>query len=364
MRIVYIIDGLGIGGAERTTVQLAVGMQNRAHTVHVIAVPRISFLDSTDKALRATYDELVLKNISVSVIPKKKRFSFRFLRTLTQCIREIQPDIVHTQLYTADTFGVLAARWAHVQCVVSTEQNVNLDEGAIKTALKSYIHRFHRDVACISKAVRAYVQSTAPSTRSYRLPIIHNSVDIDRFASLPERGTHKVPVMTIVGRLVPQKGHVRFLRSIAQVSAPYRLRIVGSGVCEQEIRNAIAELDLEEKVSLEPARTDVERVFAESDIVVVPSLWEGLGIVALEAQASAKPVIASRVDGLSEVVQDRVTGRCVDMHNEKEVVAVCTELLTSPELCLRYGQAGRVYAQEHFSSEHMCNQYEQWYQSL
>lgn len=364
MNIVYIIDGLGIGGAERTTVQLATGMRDRKHAVHVIAVPRNSFLESEDPAARALYDELVMHGIPVTVIPKKKRLSLRFVRVLTQMLKDLQPDIVHTQLYTADTFGVWSARRAGVRVIVSTEQNINISEGKIKTIVKSVMHRFHRDIACISEAVRTYVQHTTPVARSYTLPIIHNAVDLERFTSIPVHKTNSVPVMTIVGRLVPQKGHVRFLHLFSQIKTPCTLRIVGSGLCKQEIQNAISELHLEDRVSMEPARTDVEHVFSESDIVVVPSVWEGLGIVALEAQAAGCPVIASRVDGLAEVVKDSVTGRCVDMNSASEVISVCEEMLNDAALRERYGRAGREYAQKEFSAQRMCDAYEHWYTTL
>lgn len=365
-RIVYIIDGLGLGGAERTTVQLAHGMMRKGHDVHVIAVPRKTFLDSSDVALRGCFDELVEYGIPVSVIPKQSRFPIRFLRVLVRVLRDIQPDIVHTQLYTADTFGTLAAWIARVPMRISTEQNINVDEGAVKTWVKTHIHRFHCDIACISTAVQRYVRDLGRSTRVLQLPIIHNAVDSDRFAHidpLPERGD-RVPILAFVGRLVPQKGHVRFLEMLRHIRAPYRLRIVGSGPLQEEIQSAIVRCGLQDVVTIEPATRDVASVYAAADLVVVPSIWEGLGIVALEAQAAARPVYASAVDGLKEIVVPQHTGVLVDMDNTILAAAELEHLLQSASLRSVYGKAGRMHVAQTYSVERMVELYERWYLSL
>lgn len=365
-KIVFLIDGLGLGGAERTTVQLAVGLKkNHGYNTAVIAVPRTTFLTTHNSALRGCFDELVEAGIPVTVFPKKSRFPLRFISRLSQLIADMQPDIVHTQLFTADTLGTLAAHRAGVPVVVSTEQNINVDEGKVKEWCKSYTHRFHADVACISEAVRAYVQHTSSSTQKMTLPIIHNAVDIERFAAIPvERPARAVPVLSIVGRLVPQKGHVDMLRVLSRVTLPFTLRIVGSGPLESEIRSTLEQYGLSDRVTMEPARRDVESVYADSDILLFPSRWEGLGIVALEASASACPIIASNVDGLKEVVRNDETGLCVDMQNEDQVLHAVNLLIRDRSLRERYGAAGRVFVTQHFSVERMLAQYDAWYTNL
>lgn len=365
-KIVFLIDGLGLGGAERTTVQLACGLKKKyGYDTAVMALPRTSFLTTQNPALRGCFDELIEAGIPVTVFPKHSRFPIHFISRLSQVIAEMRPDIVHTQLFTADTFGTLAAHRAHVPVIVSTEQNINIDEGRLKQWCKCYTHRFHADVACISEAVRSYVQRTCAHAQKLALPIIHNAVDVERFSSIPvQRAARATPVMSIVGRLVPQKGHVDMLRALSRVTLPFTLRIVGSGPLESQIRDSIQQYGLSDRVTLEPARRDVESVYADSDILLFPSRWEGLGIVALEASASGCPIIASNVDGLREVVRNNETGLCVDMQNEDDVVRAVSRLLGDTSLRERYGAAGRRFVTDHFSVERMLAEYDRWYTSL
>jgi glycosyltransferase involved in cell wall biosynthesis len=218
-------------------------------------------------------------------------------------------------------------------------------------------------VVAVSEAVKQSVIADCGRRVQAKLSVIYNGIDLQRFTYRVER-TNTVPVLTVVGRLEEQKGHLLLCKALRRVRCPYQLRIIGNGSLRQKIVRRAGELGIADHVSIEDARPDIEQVYRETDIVIVPSRWEGFGLVAVEAMASGCVVIASDVDGLKEVIAHEQNGFLVDMDQHDEVAHAIDRLCADVTLRQRLAAAGQQTTRERFGIDHMVTAYETLYNKL
>jgi glycosyltransferase involved in cell wall biosynthesis len=162
------------------------------------------------------------------------------------------------------------------------------------------------------------------------------------------------PRLVIVGRLIPIKGHDVLLQALAAVRRErpdVTLRIAGDGPLEGELRATVQQLGLDDAVTFLGRVAPVEPVFEDAQIVVVSSFGEGFGMVALEAMERGRPVVASAVGGLPEIVDDGRTGLLVPAGDVDALAAAILELARDPARAAGLGAAGRSRALEEFSQD-------------
>ncbi|MEM7232825.1 MAG: glycosyltransferase family 4 protein [Planctomycetota bacterium] len=174
-----------------------------------------------------------------------------------------------------------------------------------------------------------------------------------------------VPVVGIVGRLVPEKGQeflIRACRRLLNRGVQVHVAIVGEGPDEPRLREIVKDLDLETHVTFSPPlfrRADVYGLF---DIVALPVLSSGVGITALEAMAMKKPLIASGVGEMLHVVQDGKTGLLIPEGNAEILADRIGDLIRNPELRITLARNGREWVEKNFALEPMVNETQQFYQ--
>jgi glycosyltransferase involved in cell wall biosynthesis len=168
---------------------------------------------------------------------------------------------------------------------------------------------------CVSQAVAEFSRREA-RLRHETVTVIPNGVDVDRFANAERLSNDELGVppdtrwMIAVGRLHPQKGHLQLVDAVApllRAHPQWRLMIVGDGPLRTDLERRVAELECHEQVALLGFRNDVPRLLKTADVLVLPSLWEGLPNVVLEAQAASLPVIAHDVEGIRELIDSAST---------------------------------------------------------
>lgn len=353
-KIIHIIDGLGIGGAERMLVDLVTRLDSSHYDILVV------WLTPEQDALVPVLHRAGIRTLCVA---KKSKIGLQLYRDLRKLCAAEKPDIVHTHLFASDVWGTIAALDAGVPYVVSTEHNINRAEGKVKHMLKTYVRKQQHAIAAVSGAVRNAIIRESGERIAPRVSVIYNAITIERFFSTTKRQNPR-PVIAVVGRLTEQKGHMQLLRAMRLVHSAYDMRIVGSGELREKIVKRISELGLGNRIHVEAARPDIERVYQQADIVVVPSQWEGFGLVAAEAMASGCAVIASNVDGLPEVVTHGVTGLLVDMRHREQLAQAIDGLIAFPEQRLRLAAAGKAFVTEHFAMRTMVNAYRHLYATL
>lgn len=226
-----------------------------------------------------------------------------------------------------------------------------------------------RFVVCISEFARSQLMAVSSPENWDKLHVVHCGVDIERF-SPPGRPHAAEPVRIIcVGRLVPEKGQALLLQATAQLRHEGHqlvLVLVGDGPMHDYLKDTARALRLDETVEFRGAvgHDVVDGLLGEADIFCLPSFAEGVPIVLMEAMAMGLPVVASRVMGVPELIQDGISGRLVSPGALADLVAVLRELVADARLRGQLGRAGRKRVQAEFDLSTSARQLRSLYERL
>lgn len=323
--VAYIMPSLDAGGAERFLLDLVLNLDQKRFTPHIILFHHAGFW----------VEEARAKGIKVTVLRKYFKIDpWNFLRLL-RLVKNLKPDIIHTQL-GGDVYGRLAAKILGIKAVVSTEQNVNPRESKLLTFTKLISARYAAKLVAISEAVRDDMVSRY-ALEAKNIEIIYNGVNPERFASqpLPQPRAGRPLVIGSVGRLTPQKNFSLLLKALARLPFDLRCIIVGEGELRAELEAEAISLKIAEKVSFPGLSNKIPEFLYGLDIFVLPSRWEGLGVILLEAGLANRPIVASDVDGIKEIISDGQTGTLFHSENIDDLtnkIKLVAENLESPEI--------------------------------
>lgn len=283
-----------------------------------------------------------------------------FVRVLSYLVNQ-RPTILHTHLVHADAYGQTAGALAGVPIRLSTKHGFNeFREGRIFALGDRAIGALaHRQIA-ISRGLARYLSETEGFPEP-DFEIVHYGI-----AAGPEPRPYAgvAPHFLCVGRLIPIKGHVVLLRAFRRVldeRPDARLDIAGRGVLEHGLKDLTRELELNGAVRFLGHVTPVQRAVEESLAVVVPSLGEGFGMVALEAMERARPVIAAAIGGLEDLVRDGETGLLVPPGDAVALAAAMLELAADPARAAAMGVEARRRAIERFPEARCTERTEEVY---
>lgn len=357
IKIVYIITTLLRGGAERLLVDLAANINRNKFDVSVISLIRGGPLAEI----------LEDQGIEVAVFSKKTKLGLGLLWQVYKYLKNKKPQIVHTHLFGADAWGRLAAILAGVPVIISTEHNINLSESWLKRLIKKFLSLFTDKIIAVSEGVKEYsIQKDKISSK--KIEVIYNGIDLEKFSF---RGARKIDLNNIragvIARLSEQKGHLYLIRATPDIAKKYpsfSLKIIGRGELGERLKKEVRRLKLEKQVEFWGERNDIAEILKELDLFILPSLWEGLGIAVLEAQAVGVPVLVSNAGGLKEIVKDRENGILFEPGKSEDIFkAVDWALAHQDELILMVRQA-RKDAEERFDIRKMVLGYERVYKEL
>lgn len=294
----------------------------------------------------------------------------RFGQRLSQILADGQYDVVHNHMETYSGFPVWVAQRAGVPVVTSyhntrfTAQTWTRAAGlrqlrdVYQRVSVGYALRHSNIVTGCSEAVLANVAPDFQERANYHVLYYGVQVpplpeDAERTAFRAELGwPADTPVILHVGRFNEQKNHGGLLdvfeRVLALVPAA-RLVLVGDGLLRPTVEESIAARGIGEQVRLLGLRGDVPRLMGLSDVFLFPSFFEGFGLAALEANAAALPVVASRVPGLTEAVVDGQTALLHEVQDVDGMARSVTRLLTEPDAARQMGDAGRRRVEADYS---------------
>lgn len=204
-----------------------------------------------------------------------------------------------------------------------------------------------------------------------RVRVIPNGIEVPtargrdraRPRGLPSSGR----LLLTVGRLVEQKGQADLLEAFARLEPggqDLHLVLAGEGPLQADLRAQAARLGLSDRVHLLGLRSDIQDLLEACELFALPSRWEGLSIVLLEALAAGLPVVATRVSGTEEVMRDGVHGRVVPPREPLALAAALRELLDAPERARQLGAAGRMRVLERFSGRAMAQAHLDLYEEV
>jgi glycosyltransferase involved in cell wall biosynthesis len=309
--------------------------------------------------------------ISLDISKKKLRhFQPSMVIQLARIIEKQGIDIVHCQLHKPTVYGVLAVfMTGKTLKVISHVRGLNRTRSFKRKLLNGILFRRISRIIAVSDAVRDDIISSNFNFLAVKVVAIYNGIDVEPFIdSKLTREAAKIRlgipgknvfVYGTVGRLVETKGQSILLQAFAKVyeQCPQScLVLAGGGRLESKLRGLAAELDIKESVIFLSHRHDIPEVLKAYDIFVLPSVAEGLPGALLEAMATGLPVIASRVGGVPEILNNPDLGTMVSPRSVDELASAMKGLYKTPEEH-RYeiGKALRERVLEGFSKEKMVS---------
>ena len=293
------------------------------------------------RALRA-------RDVPLDAIPLRADVDpIAFLRLVAYLTR-MRPQILHTHLVHADAYGLLAGTVARVPLRFSTKHGFNEFREApyFGVADRAFASLAHVHIA-ISRGLARYLEDVE-GFDGESFEIVHYGIEPN---GSPKPYADDVPRLLCVGRLIPIKGHIVLLRAFAEARRELpdlRLDIAGRGPLEPALRALAKELGVADAITFLGHVSPVQSAIERSAVVVVPSMGEGFGMVALEAMERARPVIAAEIGGLGELVRDGETGLLVPAGEAEPLRAAIVRLAGDLSLAQRMGDAGRHRALSRF----------------
>jgi glycosyltransferase involved in cell wall biosynthesis len=360
-RIAFCITDLDAGGAERALVQIVTRLDRSRWEPFVFCL-------SGEGELAA-----VLRDAGIAVVcfGANKRHRLRVVWRLSRRLATLRPTILQTFLYHANIAGRLAGRAARVPLIVS----------GIRVAEKRSGFRLWLDRAtdwmvtrhvCVSQDVAAFSAARGGLPVS-KISVIPNGVDAARLAEAPPADLAQFGIppgsrtLLFVGRLDPQKGPFVLLAAVKDAlgrHADLHVLLAGDGPLGEKLRAWVAKENLPSRVHFAGRRNDVPSLLRAADLFVLPSLWEGLPNVVLEAMAVGVPVVASRVEGVSDLLVDGRTGLIVPPNSAAPLANAIEQILADPVQARKMSRSAQHFVQESFAWQHVIDQYEQLYREL
>lgn len=353
IKIAFVIDSLALGGAERILLDLLKNLAKEDFSCRVYTIIEQGVLAQ----------ECELLGIPVHNIGKRGKWSWCTVTGLRQAWRVWRPDVVHTHLFAGDTYGRLAAWLEHIP-VISTEHNMNLDEGGMKKYIRWMLSHVTEKIIAVSQAVKNYSVKEEHISEQ-KVSVIYNGVDSNRFSPQKNKVHSVVPVIGMTSRLHPNKGHAYLFQALALLpDEQFSVLIVGAGSEQKKLQEMTGLLRIKQHIQFKGAVKDVVTELSQMDIVILPSVQEGFGLSAVEAMCMEKVVVAFETGPLAEIIQDGVTGRLVPQKDVRALSLVLAELIHNEHVRSELGQAARTYALTHFSLEQMVKAYTSIYLEL
>ena len=280
---------------------------------------------------------------------------------VTAYLARRRPQILHTHLVHADVYGQIAGATTRVPLRLSTKHGFNWfrESRFFGLADRAVASLAHVHVA-ISKGLARYLAEVEGFDEG-GFEIVHYGITADEGAA-PYAGTE--PRVVCVGRLIPVKGHLVLLRAVADARRRVpglSLDLAGHGPLEPALKSYVRELGLADAVRFLGYVSPVQQAIESAAIVVVPSLGEGFGMVALEAMERSRPVVASAVGGLPEIVVDGESGLVVPQGDAGALTEALVQLASDLPRAAEMGLAGRRRAIESFTPDRTTARIEELY---
>jgi len=345
MRVLYLIDSLAGGGAESVLANLINHLTQNAPQVECEVA---TLYPTSEKYLKE-------KKFPVRCLGLTTKYSPKGILQLNQLLSKHRYDIVHVHLFPANYYAAITSlHFPHLSWVY-TEHNVwnrRRQLSPLRMVETLVYSRFDRIVA-VSELVAANLKCWIPTVAS-RLHVIPNSVPVPKLKVNERAIDPDFATVLFAGRLERAKGIDILLEAFADVTIPSKLLLAGEGSLRAVLEEQAVELGIHNRVEFLGFRLDLQHLMAQADCVVLPSLWEGLPMVILEAMALGTPVIASKVGGIPEVIEDKVTGRLVPPEDPISLTNALAEVLSDKQKLRAMGQKARERIMECYSVETLC----------
>jgi len=355
--VLHLRSSAGILGAENVIIELA--KYSPAYGYH----PIVGALKDTRDPFPEFIHMAREHNLETVVFESRGRLDFRCIRRLRQygCSQEI--DIVHCHGYKEDVYGMFLP--SHIAKVATNHLWKRLFlRGKINAMIDTVSLQFFDEVVGVSDGImedmrKHFVRNTNK---------ISNGIDTEKYVP-KEKSTEMmeklginpdVVVLGMISSLTFEKGHLYAFQALQHLQKPFpdlHLLVVGDGKMKDELVETCREMNLENRIVFAGGQKNIPEVLSVVDIFLLPSLTEGLPMAMLEAMATGKAVVATRVGENHKVIENGVTGRLIKPENARELWSAIQELLENENERKKMGRRAREVIQKRYSSKTMARSY-------
>jgi sugar transferase (PEP-CTERM/EpsH1 system associated) len=375
--IVHVIYHLGVGGLENGLVNLINHIPPERYRHAIVCLKGYSDFRARIKR----------QDVEIVALNKREGHDFNLYLNLFRALRRLKPDIVHTRNLSGMEGQVIAAlAGARVRVHGEHGRDIfdlhgkNRKYNLLRKAICPFVGHF----VAVSKDLESWLVNTVGATPD-RINQIYNGVDSLRFYPRESKGSiapklkglrdgffkENTFVIGGVGRLADIKNYPGLIEAFLlllkeEPAARERLRllVVGDGNSRERCINCLREAGAEDLAWFPGERADIPELMRAMDLFVLPSLGEGISNTILEAMSTGLPVVATRVGGNEELVQDSVTGTLVPAGSAIAMSAAILKYYTNPDLLDKHGKAGRRRIESSFSMESMTRGYLEVYDKI
>jgi len=383
--VLHIITRLDMGGSAQNTLLTCIGLAGKYDVGLVHGLSLESNMTKEEiRSVEIGIEKARRKGVKFFQLPSLVRkinpvYDVMTFYCIWRIIRRNSPTIVHTHSSKAGLLGRWAATAANAPHIIHTPHghvfygHFNPIISKVFLILEKITDKItERMIALTEGEKEDYIRLSV--SRADKLITVHSGVDIERFkdsqvsdAKKESLGLNaKGRIIGTVGWLLPIKGPMYLLKAMNRVwekFADTQLVYIGKGEMEQDLRLAAMEMGASDRVKFLGWRDDIQEIIPIFDLFVLPSMNEGMGRVIVEAMAAGKPVVASNVGGIPDLVKHNETGLLVPPADDEALSGALIELLNNPDRAKRMGESGKEYCNQ-FSLQSMVDKIDGLYQDL
>ena len=372
IHILFVMDGMEFGGGERCFAQVISDLPEDRYEI---------YLASSDN--RHLYNAIHTARVHRIPLDFSSKYNPALLTAISKVIKEKEIDIVHGQGARAEFYARVAV-WLtgtskYVSTIAMPVEGFDIDPLRKRVYLffDRLSDKFVDHFIVVSESLKRTLiekRCIAPE----KVTKIYNGIETSRYT--PD-GAHAVDlkvraelgvnestfVIGAIGRMVWQKGFECLIRGVNDLlnhTGDIKILMVGDGPLKEKLQELVGTLGIGDHVIFTGFRSDVREILCAIDVLVIPSLAEGFPMVTIEAMAMAKPIIATRIDGITEQISDGKEGLLVPPNDSSALAEAIIKLMRDRELARSLGLAARKKVESEFSVEKMIAETEKVYQSL
>ncbi len=375
IKLLHIITHLDLGGAQKVSLALIKSLNNDIFDIHFISSPGGKLIGKLAE----------IPHIKVKLLPYLGRKIINLLGDLISFIqlilyiRRYRFDIVHTHSPKAGILGRWAAKLCNVPVIIHTIHGF-----PFCGKRKSFFNKIYIFLEAITASITHKLISVCESDitkglsnrigTSDKYTLIREGISPDDMVKSRRKLRKEdlnIPVdsrlVIMVGCLKKQKSPLDFIKAAALVvdrKEDIRFILVGDGPLRAKVEKLIRKLRLENKFLMLGWREDVLDIISLSDVITLTSLWEGLPIALLEAMYLNKPIVATAVDGVNELIKNRENGYLVNPGDYFSLANRITELIVNKELAVSFAQRSRINIIPNYEISRMTEKSEELYMNL
>lgn len=368
LSVLYFSNSLVRGGAEEHIATLLRGLDRARFRASLVCTPEVADQLGPD----------LPPDVDLTSLRLRRPRHVGAALTLGRLLRRRRVDILHSHLFYASLFASPVGWLSRVPVIIETPHlREHWRHGWLKGrfVVDRLVGRLVDQYVAVSEANARYLVEEK-GIPGRKVAVIRNGCDTRRFDAHREAPAglrtglglaSGDPVVVVLGRLEPQKGHAVLLEAVPEVLRQFpglRVLCLGDGLLRQELEARTVAMGLTATVRFLGRQADVAAWLALADFTVLPSLYEGLPLAAIESLAAGRPVVATAVDGTPEVVRDGMTGLTVPAGNAPALARAMCLLLADPDKRRQMGLAGRRLVVEQFDARYQVRQTEDLYFTL